>query len=73
MNHSKLDQNLVNPDELNYLPFIVSLNRCGGIVILLMIHQQEYTLNKTGDVNVRVLDMRRGINEVKALVKHMSW
>ena len=54
------------------LPFIASLNRCVGIIILLMIHLQEYASNKTEDVNVTVLDMKTGINEAKALVKHIS-
>lgn len=37
-----------------------------------MIHLQEYASNKTEDVNVTLLDMKTGINEAKALVKHIS-
>ena len=62
----------LNPDELHYYPFIISLDRCDESC-----NNFEYPFvgiclpNKTEDVNLKVFNIIRGINESKTLVKHI--
>ena len=42
------------------------------VVILLKIHLVEYVPNKKVDVNLKVFDMIKGINESKTLIEHIS-
>ena len=49
----------LNPTELNYYPFTISLDKC--------------VPSETKGVNVKVFDMIIEINEAKTLVKHLMW
>ena len=63
----------LNPIELNYYPFIISLEKfnesCNAVVDL---STKICVLGETKDVNVKVFNMVPSINEIKT-VKHISW
>ena len=63
----------LNPDERSYYPFIISIDWCHG-----SFHIAEDPCgracvpNKTEDVNLRVFNIIKEINESKSLVNHIS-
>ena len=60
--------------EFHYYPLAVILDRCVGILILLMIYLMTYLCfpNKTEDLNLSVFNMITGINTSTTLTKHIS-
>ena len=56
--------------EFHYYPFAVILDRCVGILILLMTYL--CFPNKTEDLNLSVFNMITRINKSKTLTKHIS-
>ena len=63
----------LNPDELHYYPFMVSLHMCDGSC-----NTAEDPFGKLRvpsnieDANVNVFNMIAGINKLKTLMKHIS-
>ena len=53
----------LNPIELNHYSFMTSLDKPNGSCVL----------NKTKDINIKVFNMITRINQVKTLVKHISF
>ena len=63
----------LNPNELHYYPFMVSLDRFNGTCNILDDPDGRIcVLNKTGDVNLNVFNMTASINEAKTLGKHFT-
>ena len=61
----------LNPTELNYYPYMVSLDKCNGIRNAVDdLPTKMYVPRKTKDVNVKVFNMIARINEVTTLLKH---
>ena len=59
--------------ECHYYPFVVKLERCVGSVNTLNdLSNKVCVPNKTKDLNLSVLNMITGINESKALIKHID-
>ena len=59
--------------EFHYYPFSVKLDRCiESCNIISSLSNKVFVPNKTGDLNLSVFNMIRGINESKALTKHIS-
>ena len=64
----------LTPPELSYCPFKVSLNKCtGGCNAADDLSRQTCHPSKTKDVNAKVFNMIRRINEAKLSIKHISW
>ena len=64
----------LNPDELRYCPFIVSMDRCDGICnIVEKAFGKASVPNETEDMNLEVFNMIKGISESKTLAKQISW
>ena len=64
----------LNPIELNYYPFMISLDKCNGSCNAADNLSTKIGLpGKTKDVNVKVFNMIKRINEAKTLVKHFSY
>ena len=62
----------LNPDELHYYPFVVSLDRSDGSCINVEDSFGRICIpNKMEGVNLKVFNIIIGINESKALVKHI--
>ena len=65
----------LNPDELHYYPFMISLGRCDGSC-----DTAEYPFgricvpNKLENVNLKVFNMikQKNENELKTIIKHIS-
>ena len=67
--------NLINLNavELNYYPFIISLDKCNGYCNAVDDLSTKICVpSKTKDVNVEVFNTITKINEAKTLVKHIS-
>ena len=60
----------LNPVELKYYPFMVSLDKCSGSCNILS--PKICVPKKTKDVNVKVFNMITNKNEVKTMEKHIS-
>ena len=59
--------------EFHCYPFLVKLDRCTGSCNTLNdLSNKECFLNKTKDLNLRVLNIITGIDESKSLTKHIS-
>ena len=59
--------------EFHYYPFAVKLDRCvGSCNTLNDLSNKVCVPNKTKDLNLSVLNMITGINESKALIKHID-
>ena len=59
--------------EFHYYPFAVKLDRCvGGFNTLNDLSNKVCVPNKTEDLDLSVFNMITGINESKALTKHLS-
>ena len=63
----------MNLDELHYFPFVISMNRSDGNFNTV---EEPFggtcVPNKEEDVNVKVFDIIKGINQSNKLGKHMS-
>ena len=67
-----LHRNIYN-QEFHYYLFVVKLDRCVGSCNTLNSLSNKVCLpNKTEDLNLSMFNMIRGINESKALTKHIS-
>ena len=63
----------LNPDELHYYPFIISLDRFDGSCSTVEDSScQIHVPNKIGDLSLKVFTMIKGQNKPKTLVKHIS-
>ena len=63
----------LNPVELNYYPFMFSLDKCNGICNDVDdLYSKIYVVSGQKAVNVKVFNMITRINEFKTLVKHIS-
>ena len=63
----------LDPVELDYHPFITSLDKCNGICNAVdNLSTNVCVLSEEKDVNVKVFDMITRINEVKILTKTYS-
>ena len=59
----------LNPVELKYYPFMISLNKCSGICNVL---SPEICVPKeTRDINVKAFNMITNKNQAKAMAKHI--
>ena len=64
----------LNPFELNYYRFMVSINKCNGSYNAVDVSSTKIcVLSKTKDINVKLFNMIKRINETKTLVKHISY
>ena len=64
----------LNPVELNYYPFTVSLDKCSGSCNAAGdLSTKICVLSKTKDINAKVFNMVPRINETKILIKHISF
>ena len=62
----------LSPIECNYFPFMINLDKCNGIVMLLMTYLQKYVFRVKKDVNVKVFIMIIRIIDAKTQLKHIS-
>ena len=63
----------LNPVELNYYPFMISLVKCNGICnVLDDFFTTMCVQSGTKDADVKVFNMIAKINEAKILVQHIS-
>ena len=60
------------PVELNYYPFMISLDKFSGICNSVYdISTKICVSSKTKDINIKVFNMITNINESKTMVKHI--
>ena len=60
---------LINPVELNYIPLIISVEKCNAICNAVDDLPTKLCLSsKTKDVNLKVFNLIRRINEAKTLI-----
>ena len=72
----KVKQTLIdlNPSELLYYPFVVSLYRCNGsCTIFDHLSGKICVPNITEDMDIKVFNMITGTHESKSLVKQFMW
>ena len=62
-----IDMNLL---ELNYYPFMISLNKCIGSCNVLSL--KTCVPKETKDINVKAFNMIANKNEAKAMTEHIS-
>ena len=60
----------LNPVELKYLPFMVSLDKCNGSCNVLS--PKICVPKETKHINVKAFNMITNKNEAKAMTKHIS-
>ena len=60
----------MNPVELKYYPFMISLNKCTGSCNVLS--PKICVPKETKDINVKAFNMITYKNEAKAMAKHIS-
>ena len=60
----------LNPVEVKYYLFMISLDKCGGSCNLLS--PKMCVPKKAKDINVKVFNIIKNKNEVKAMAKHIS-
>ena len=61
----------MNPVELKYNPFTVSLNKCTGSCNALS--PKICVLNETKDINLKELNMITNNDEAKAITTYLMW
>ena len=62
----------LNPTELNYYPFVISLDKCNEMCdVVDDLSTKICVPSETKGVNVKVFDMIMEINKAIALVKHI--
>ena len=59
----------INPVELKYYPFVISLDKCTGSCNVLS--QKICVPKETKDVNVKAFNMITNKNETKTMTKHI--
>ena len=65
--------NDLNPAELKYYPFVITLDKCDGSCnVLTKISGRIFVPNKTEDVNLSVFNLITRKNESKTLTKYTS-
>ena len=63
----------LNPVDLKYYPFMISLHKCGGSCNSVNdLATKICVLSKTKVINVKVFNMITNRNEAKTLVNHIS-
>ena len=63
----------LNPIELNCYPFIISLDKCNrSCNAVCNLYMKICVSSETKDVNIKVFNKIRKINEAKTMVKHVS-
>ena len=63
----------LNPNKFHHYPFMVNLDRCNrSSNTLLVLSSRRCLCNKAKDVNLKVFNMIRRINESKTLKRHLS-
>ena len=63
----------LNPDELHYYRFIISMNWCNGSCnIVEVLFGRICVYNKMEDMKLKVFNVIKGTNESKTLAKHIS-
>ena len=60
----------MNPNELKYYPFMISLNKCAGSCNVLS--PKIFVPKETKDINVKAFNMIRNKDEAKAMTEHIS-
>ena len=60
----------LNPVELKYYPFMLSLNKCTGSCNVLT--PKIYVSKETKDINVKAFSMITNKNKAKAMTEHIS-
>ena len=60
----------LNPVELKYYPFMISLNKCTGSCNVLS--PKICVPKETKDINVKAFNMITNKNEAKAMTEHIS-
>ena len=64
----------LNSFKLNYYHFMVSLDKCNGICNAVDdLSKKKYVPGQKKDVIVKIFNLIGSINEVKTLVKHISF
>ena len=64
----------LNPVELKYHPFVISLDRCNrGCNYVNDLSMKICVLIKTKDVNIKVFNIMANRNEAKRLWNHIPW
>ena len=61
----------LNPVELEYFPFMISLKKCTGSCNVLS--PKICVQNETKDINVKAFNMITNKNEARAIPKHISY
>ena len=63
----------LNPIELNCYPFIISLEKCNrSCNAVCNLYMKICVLSETKDVNIKVFNKIRKINEAKTVAKYVS-
>ena len=61
----------LNPVQLKYYPFMISIDKCTGICNVLSF--EIYVLKETKDINNKALNLIINKMEAKAMTKHISY
>ena len=61
----------MNPVELKYYPFMISLSKCTGTCNVLS--PKLYVSKETKDINVKVFNLIINKDEAKAMTEHISY
>ena len=61
----------MNPAELKYYPFMISLNQCTGSCNVFS--TKICVVNETKDINVKAFNIITNKEEDKAMAEHVSW
>ena len=73
MNHARLDLLIIdmNPVDLKYYPFMLSLNKCTEICKVLS--PKLYVPKETKHIHVKVFNMTANKDEAKAMTTYFMW
>ena len=64
----------LSPIELNYYPLMTSLGKCNGSCdVLDDLSAKICVPSKIKDGSIKIFNTITRINQVKALIKHISW
>ena len=61
----------INPVDLKYNSFIISLDKCNGSCNILS--PKIFVPKETKDMNIEAFNMIANKNEAKTMTKHLSW
>ena len=62
----------MNPFELKYYPFMISLNKCSGSYLQNVLSPKMCVLKETKDISVKTLNMKTSKDEAKPMTEHIS-